>query len=162
MNKMCFSLKRAHHSVLRLCRVFLTDKELTPARYDLFHVLRWRKYGVRQKDLKRILGVTRSTVSRMLISVEGLGLVRREIDPNDRRCKVVWLTDEGVACFDAAYDPIVKHGWVQYALSATIGTRGNPELPVPGDCVEQVAQLDGHLWSLRRGFGDTGSLSYPR
>jgi DNA-binding MarR family transcriptional regulator len=162
MNKIAFGFKRGHHSVLRLLRVFLTDKDLTPAQYDLLHALRWRKYEMRQKDMRKVLGPSRQTVSEMLIALERRGLVRREIDPTDRRCKLVWITDEGTALYDAAYDPLVKHGWVRYALSATLGTDGYPARAVPDDCLEKVEMFDGNLWSFRRGLGDTGSLSYSR
>ena len=37
-----------------------------------------------------------SVVSRQLRQLEDLGLVSNEIDPNDRRCRVVSLTDVGV------------------------------------------------------------------
>ena len=56
----------------------------------------------------------------------------------------------------------MRPGWVQFALCATLGTGGNIDLPVPKHCDREMAELDGHLWSIRRGFGDTGSLSYPR
>ena len=163
MHKLLFSLKRAHQSTLRFSRQMLDKKGLTPARYDLLHALKLRREnGISQRHMKTVLGVCRATVSRMLGSLEELGLVRREVNPFDRRCKHVWLTDEGFARFQGAYDPIVRRGWVQYAVNATLGTGGYPEGIVPKYCVKKMAELDGHLWALRRGFGDTGSLGYPR
>jgi len=98
----------------------------------------------------------------MLGSLEELGLVRREIDPLDRRRKRVWITDEGFARLDSAYDPIVRRGWIQAALTCVLSTQGHPEWSARRHCREEMRQLDEHLWSLRRGFADTGSLGYPR
>jgi DNA-binding MarR family transcriptional regulator len=161
MQSALFGLKRAHHSALRFCRLMLTDKNLTPAQYDMFQALkRWREFGMRQRGLHRVLGVTRQTVSEMLGSLERRGLVRREIDPTDRRCKIVWLTDEGFARLEAAYDPIVKHGWVRAAVDMTLATGGNVDVAVSSDGAEEMRELEGHLWSFRRAFCDTGSLTY--
>ena len=164
MNKIFFSLKRAHHATLRFARLMLTDKGLTPARYDLLHALRLQRggYGMGQRRLHRILGVCRATVSRMLGSLEKLGLVRRERDPIDRRCKQVWITEEGFARLQAAYDPIVRRGWVQSALTFVLGTCGHFEWRAPKHAREELRELRGHLGSLRRGFSDTASLGYPR
>ena len=163
VNRIFFSLKRAHQSVLRFSRQMLLNKGVTPARYDMLHALNLRRNsGIAQKQLQIILGVHKATVSRMLGSLEELGLVRRDINPFDRRCKDVWLTDEGFARLQAAYDPIVRRGWIQAALTAVLGTGGNPDLVPPRRCVEEQRQLDRHLWSFRRGFVDTASLGYPR
>ena len=162
MQKTLFGLKRAYQATLRFSQQLLSGWGLTAARYDMLHALKTRKDGMAQRHLQDVLGVTRATVSKMLGSLEDLGFVRREIDPTDRRRKIVWLTDEGRARLESAYENIVRPGWVQFALCATLGTGGNIDLPVPKHCDEQMAELGGHLWSLRRGFGDRGSLSYRR
>jgi hypothetical protein len=40
MHEAFFSLKRAHHSVLRIGRPLLLDMGLTPARFDLLFALK--------------------------------------------------------------------------------------------------------------------------
>ena len=162
MNRMLFSMKRAHQSALRFSWHVLKGTGVTPARYDLLHALRKNKNGMRQKHLVRVLGVTRATVSKMLGSLEELGFVRREVDPSDRRCKIVWLTDEGLARLDAAYEKIVKPGWVQFAFDWVLGPRRPGDIFPPRFCHQEMAELDGYLWKVRRGFADTGSLVYPR
>ena len=117
---------------------------------------------MRQTHLVKVLGVVRSTVSRMLSALEKDGIVRREIDPWNKRCKIVWLTDAGLELLDAAYERIVKPGWVQFALDWVLGTRRPGDIFPPRFCHEEMTELDGHLWKIRRGFADTGSLAYRR
>src|ERR1700759_2931477 len=138
MHRLHFSLRRGHQAVLRFARRVLEDTGLTPARYDLLHGLRKNKGGMRQKHLVRVLGVTRATVSRMLGSLEELRIVRREIDPSDRRCKIVWLTDEGLAFLDGAYEKVMKPGWVQFALDWALGTRRPGDIFPPMFCHEEM------------------------
>jgi DNA-binding MarR family transcriptional regulator len=162
MQRMLFSLKRAHQSLLRFCRHALKGTGLTAARYDMLHALRGRKNGVAQRWLEELLGVTGATVSRMLGSLEDLGLVRREVDPSDRRCNWVWLTDEGLERLEAAYERVVRPGWVRFALDWTLVTRKPGHIFPHRVCYREMMELDVHLVNLRRGFADTGSLTYKR
>ena len=165
MNRLLFSLKRAHQATLRFSRHALKGTGLTQARYDLLHAVKLKKGCISQRELDEVLGVTRATVSRMLGSLEELGFVRREVDPRDRRCNIVWLTAEGAACLQATYDKIVRPGWVRFALDWVLGPRGvrGPRgIFPPRFCFEEMWDIHQSLWPLRRGFADTGSLSYPR
>src|ERR1700759_4156383 len=121
MNGRLFGLKRGYQSALRFSWHVLKGSGLTPARYDMCHALKLQKYGMRQKNLAEVLGVTRATGSRVVPSLDNLRYVRREFDPTDRRCKLVFLTDEGRARLDAAYNRIVRPGWVQFALALGLG-----------------------------------------
>src|ERR1700744_3159134 len=97
MNDPLFSLKRAHQATLRLTRYVTEPFGLTPARYDMMCALKQRqKYGMPQKELAFVLGVTGATVSRMLDSLEDLGVVRRGRCAYDRRRNDVWLTNLGL------------------------------------------------------------------
>jgi DNA-binding MarR family transcriptional regulator len=162
MNRLSFSLKRAHQAALRFARHALDGTGLTPARYDLLHAVKLRKGRMSQRDLERVLGVTRATVSRMLASLEELEFVRREVDPTDRRCNIVWLTAEGAACLEATYRKVVRPGWVRFAFDWVLGTRKPGDIFPPRFCFQEMWELDQRLWPIRRGFADTGSLSYPR
>jgi DNA-binding MarR family transcriptional regulator len=158
MNSRFFALKRAWQSTMRFCRFVLRGMGLTTARYDMLCALKLSKHGMSQKLLRKILGVTRATVSKMLRSLEKLGFVRREINPADRRCKDVFLTEAGEAELQAVYRKVVRPGWVHFALAWTMGPYG--KLLPPRFCDEEMMELDRHLWRIRRGFCDTGSLSY--
>lgn len=49
-------------------------------------------------DVRRGMGVTSSRVAAILRCLERRGFVERAVDPADRRCAIVTLTDAGRAC----------------------------------------------------------------
>jgi DNA-binding MarR family transcriptional regulator len=102
-----FGLKRAFHGTLRLGRKPLREHGLTAARFDLLFALtdegRARRAAMYQSTLRRILGVSRATVSRMMISLEELGLVERRKSETDRRQLEVELSPWGWARIRDAY-----------------------------------------------------------
>jgi DNA-binding MarR family transcriptional regulator len=161
MHKVFFGLKRAHHSVLRITRTALARMGLTAARFDLLYAVRERRNGVDQRNLQRRLGVGRSTVSRMLASLEKLGLVRRSVAGHDRRRKVVQLTTRGRWRIGFAHRNLTLSGWAQLALDSALGTdRDSDQWCNEGACIMATATIDGLLNRIRRAFGDGATLHY--
>ncbi|SCG37198.1 MarR family winged helix-turn-helix transcriptional regulator [Micromonospora inositola] len=74
---------------------------LEPNAYGLLLWLR-RSGSTRLTDLAGRLGIGKGTLSRQIQGLEGLGLVRRDPDPDDRRAAQIGLTEEGTRRFDAA------------------------------------------------------------
>lgn len=74
---------------------------LEPNAYGLLLWLR-RSGSTRLTDLASRLGIGKGTLSRQIHGLEGLGLVRRDPDPDDRRAAQISLTEEGTRRFDAA------------------------------------------------------------
>ncbi|QAY64232.1 MarR family transcriptional regulator [Xylanimonas allomyrinae] len=60
--------------------------------------------GTRGSDLAAHFGVGRATVSRQLSRLADLGLIQREVDPDDTRGQLITLTRDGEARFAAARD----------------------------------------------------------
>ncbi|WP_425955254.1 MarR family winged helix-turn-helix transcriptional regulator [Xylanimonas sp. McL0601] len=60
--------------------------------------------GTRASDLAAHFGVGRATVSRQLSRLADLGLIHREVDPDDTRGQLITLTPDGEARFGAARD----------------------------------------------------------
>ena len=161
MHRNLYGLKRAFQSTLRLTRPILTKMGLTAARYDLLYALWHRRVPMWQAYLRRVLGVTRATVSRMLGSLEELGYVARKPDPYDRRGKLVELTALGRERITFAHRRLVRSRWLQLAIDSAMGVEGQEERWYEGPCFKMMAQLDNLLNTLRRGFYDLGSLEYP-
>src|ERR1700754_142049 len=111
MDSVLWGIKRAHHSVLRLGRAAFASMGLTAARFDLLFALSGQpKRRMAQRALQRTLGVCGATVSRMLTSLEELGLIERTVMPSDRRQKIVELTLEGRARVWLAIGRLMRNG----------------------------------------------------
>jgi DNA-binding MarR family transcriptional regulator len=163
MHAVFFGLKRAHHGTLRITRDVLRRMGLTAARFDMLYALKLGpRHGSRQRSLLRALGVCRATVSRMLVSLEKIGLVTRRICTSDRRQKVVALTTLGRWRIAFAHRHLTRSGWAQLAIDSAIAGKGSEYLwYVPEQCVAATGLLDGMLTQLRRAFFDRAKLDYP-
>ncbi len=160
MHSLSFQLKRAHHRVVAFGQSVLRRFGLTPARFDLLFIVyvRWtfqkRVYDApAQTDLCRVLGVTAATVSRMVRSLEELGIVTRFKSPVDRRTKQVSLTKEGLDLFREALRHVFQKGVVDLAYQSAFG---NASL----DLEPAVSRFKDKVRTVARVFGDTSSLTY--
>ncbi len=160
MHPLSFQIKRAHHRIVAFGRHVLRKLALTPARFDLLYIVykRWtfqkRLYDApAQTDLCRILGVTAATISRMVRSLEELGIVRRFGSPVDRRTKQVALTDEGLQLFREAFDHVFAKSAVDLAYQRAFGEPSEPMV------LAVIRQVKG-IKTIAKAFGDTSSLSY--
>src|SRR5579871_1292249 len=106
MNAHFFGTKRAFHAILRITRKPLASFGLTAARYDMLYAIyggvpkpesESSYYLTEQGELRRKLGVHKSVVSRMVRSLEEIGLVARRRGYRDRRRRWVELTKAGIA-----------------------------------------------------------------
>jgi DNA-binding MarR family transcriptional regulator len=161
MHTVFFGLKRAHHATLGLTRHALKRMGLTAARFDLLFALKDARLGMLQSRLRRLLGVSRTTVSRMLTSLEQLGLLTRKLSWSDRRTRDVNLTPRGRATITLAHRRFTRSGWAQLAVDSALGTDGAYRWYREGDCIQATALVDGLLGQVRRVFGDRARLVYP-
>ncbi len=85
------------HDVARLLRITfdrrVKEMGLTRSQWWVLTHL-FRNDGITQSALAEVLEVERPTLGRLLDRLEAKGWVRREPDPQDRRAKRVFLTDE--------------------------------------------------------------------
>jgi DNA-binding MarR family transcriptional regulator len=163
MHVVIFGLKRAHHGTLRITRRPLAKLGLTAARFDLLYaVLLRRRRGIVQSTLRRVLGVCRATVSRMLLSLEALGLVRRKVLEDDRRKRLVELTNRGRFRIARAHHELTRRGWAKLAIdSALCGEGSGYQWCDESDCLEATSLLDSQLNRIRHAFYDHATLEYP-
>jgi DNA-binding MarR family transcriptional regulator len=162
MHVVFFGLKRAYHGTLRVTREPLRDVGLTPARFDLLYAVKECPGGVLQSALRKILGVCRATVSKMLISLEQIGLVKRTVYKYDRRQRLVRLTGHGRHSIRDAKRDFMRSGAAEHAFAAAIGSTGLCPWFDEDKCFEQKSWLLERLDALRNGFFDFASLEYPR
>jgi len=123
METMIFGVKRAFYATLNITRPGLADFGLTPARYDVLYAIADAdtQYGVcPQRNLWRVLGVARSTMSKLLHSLEELGLVRRERWSIDRRQRYVSLTALGRARLRRAHRSLVRGNHIPLAVESAL------------------------------------------
>jgi DNA-binding MarR family transcriptional regulator len=161
MHAIFFGLKRSHHATLALTRDVLRRMGLTAARFDLLFALHSSRMGMLQSRVRRLLGVSRTTVSRMLASLEQLGLVARKLSWSDRRTRDVQLTPRGRSIIVSAHRTLTRSGWAQLAVDSALGTDGAHRWYRDGDCIQATALLDGLLGQIRRVFPDRATLVYP-
>jgi DNA-binding MarR family transcriptional regulator len=158
MNATFFGLKRAFHGTLRVTRRGLARLGLTAARFDLLYVVLTGGTAMLQRDLREALGVSAPTVSRMLASLEELGLLRREPLEGDRRHRSITLTKEGRRCIQRAIRHFVRSGYAQLALESAL-------CPFAwwnsGACEQATRACDDMLLRFREAYGDGATTDYP-
>jgi DNA-binding MarR family transcriptional regulator len=73
--------------------------------------------GPSQQALGRVLGVNPNGMVFLIDELEGLGLVERRRDPNDRRRNALYLTSRGHQALDAAARATGEHGELGRSLT---------------------------------------------
>jgi DNA-binding MarR family transcriptional regulator len=163
MHAIFFGLKRAHHGTLRITRSVLAAMGLTAARFDLLYAVMTSGEGLAQSALRKSLGVSRATVSRMLASLEELGLVARTAHSYDRRQRFVALTEEGRLRITSAHCQLTRSGWAQLAVDSALC--GDPHASHhwcdESECIDATSSLEGWLNRICRAFYDRATLCYP-
>ena len=166
MHAIFFGLKRAWHGCLRITRRILAELGLTAARFDLLYILQEGDsfLSVTQRRLRVTLGVNRTTISRMLGSLESLGLVVRKRSYGDRRTRSVELTDAGRRCIRIAIQHLMDSGAVQLAVDSAVGgALSSPPGTLWHDdmaCLYAADVLESCLRGLRQAYGDIATLYY--
>jgi DNA-binding MarR family transcriptional regulator len=73
---------------------------LTPAQERALRVITRSEQPLRMTELADQLGIVPRSLTRVIDTLENAGLVRREIDPRNRRAILLHLTDRGTAVRD--------------------------------------------------------------
>jgi DNA-binding MarR family transcriptional regulator len=162
MHQMFFVTKRAHWGMQNKMRRPLKKKfDVTAGRVDMLHAISketWRE-SKEQRRLVEKLGCVRSVVSRMLIAMEKLGLIRREKADYDRRMWLVSLTKKGARLLDRVTRSYLRSGvakvWVYKAVAGGWWRK-------KGYRFGRLLEFEGMVSMLREGFNGRGALQlYP-
>ncbi len=135
MEEVFVSLKQAANEALIAQNQMTKEFGLTPARFDVLFALKefsdeLPTMTMTQYELRDMFRVTAPVISRMLRSLEKLGLVRR--GPRTRKyrtSRLVHLTERGRALIKRAAKRIVFNGRVRRLASRALrrGSRSNDE-----------------------------------
>jgi DNA-binding MarR family transcriptional regulator len=161
MNAHFFCLKRAYHGFLRVTRRPLQVVGLTAARYDMMYALKQRHHQgyfvpMLQSELRKKLGVNASVVSRMLRSLERLGLLtRKRPERGDKRQRQITLTEKGLACIRYAYQAFRRSSVRLLCIAIALGKYGKPV-----DTFFRMLMFEDYLLGMRHTYGDTAALHY--
>jgi len=82
-------------------------QDVTPEEWAVLARL-WQQDRRRPAELADLTVRDRTTVTRLLDRLEDKDLIRREVDPEDRRSFLVWLTGAGRALEEEVV-PVVRH-----------------------------------------------------
>ncbi|MGA6207674.1 MarR family winged helix-turn-helix transcriptional regulator [Nocardia testacea] len=97
--------------------------ELGPAHYAVFRYL--DPAGSRVGELAAAAGMTQQSMGELVGRLERAGLVRRQVDPGDRRARRVVCTAAGSAALELAGERI---GRIEERIRADVGADGVGEL----------------------------------
>lgn len=102
-----FLVRRLHQIHLALFAEECGAFNVTPVQYSLMTVLAERP-GLEQLDLATEIGVDRTTIGDVLVRMEKRALLRRTVSPNDRRAKLVRLTNKGTKLHRSMEDAVQR------------------------------------------------------
>jgi DNA-binding MarR family transcriptional regulator len=158
MHVLYFGLKRAFQATLKVNRPLLHRHGVTPARFDLLYTVHERS-TVRQSEVRKTLGVARPTVSRMVRSLEKLGLLLRSFD-SDARQKGLRLSVAGKKVVRRVLRKLVRSDVVDRWVRRAFAYPNAPPSKRWTD-ISLIEDLDRTLARFRRCFGDFATLEYP-
>ena len=82
----------------------LAPAELTPSQFKIIKFLFWQgDTHIRQVDIEKHFSMTNPTVTGLLKNLEEKGWIRREVNPEDSRSKIICLTDAALARKEELY-----------------------------------------------------------
>ena len=102
-NQICFPLYAASREIVKQYHPFLTEIDLTYTQYITLMVL-WEEKKISVKDLGRKLFLDSGTLTPVLKTMEGRGLITRKRSEKDERVLIVEITKEGMALREKAVD----------------------------------------------------------
>jgi DNA-binding MarR family transcriptional regulator len=156
MHSLLFGMKRADQCSRALQRRLLGPLGITPARYDmLFVIFQVRVYKrfrcIFQSHLRRQLGVTAPTTSKMARALERLGFITRKRERfGDRRQILIELTEKGVSLLRRVREKVIDPGILWLALFTAMSKS-----------VERMGSLQFFTRIFREGCRDPARFHFP-
>lgn len=89
-----FLLAKAHKKAFNEFKTRLEPYHLTPPQFAAMAFL-WKRDGISQVQLGELMHADRTTIGGIVERLEKLGLIKREVNPADRRACILYVTDKG-------------------------------------------------------------------
>lgn len=75
-------------------------------------------HGTRLTELARRVGIAKQSMAELALQVEGLGLIERRQDPNDKRARLIFFTEAGFQWLEVFHQCLLT---VESEMRAKIG-----------------------------------------
>ncbi len=157
MHPIFHSFKRLYWSSMRFARDWADEYGITPARFDVLIIIAQGNGGIAQGDIHRRLDVTAPVISRMLDSLEELGLVVTRPHPKDGRMHWILLTEKGRSLLRIAVRELLYEGFTERCLWMLVAPDATRHRAV------ERAMRHAREWMRRqrRYLVDTSTHQYP-
>ena len=90
-DSLSFLINKCNQKALYVANNYLEDLDLTPPQALALHAL-LIKDGINQLTLGEKIQKDKTTTGNILMKLEETGFINREIDPEDRRSSIIYLT----------------------------------------------------------------------
>ena len=100
-NQLCFPLYACSREIIKRYKPFLDEIGLTYTQYVTMMVI-WEKEQISTKELGTLLHLDSGTLTPVVKSLEGKGLISKERSGEDARHLIVTVTEKGTALKDDA------------------------------------------------------------
>jgi DNA-binding MarR family transcriptional regulator len=155
MHPVVFGIKRAYLTSTNFLRRQLRRHfGLTQARFDILYLV--HEGHEAQMEVRRLLGVTSSTISEALQTLERLGLVTRHPHHTDGRARRIALTAEGrkrtAACIEQ---------WVTHRAGLRMVRNIFDWKSDPAEAFHRIEDCVGYLCWIQRWFSGSALYLYP-
>ena len=94
-------IRRVHQIGASIFADEFKGKDLTPLQFSILWILTSHS-GIDQGRLAQYIALDRTTCSNIVVRMEKNGYVRREVDANNKRAKLVYITRSGRKLFAEA------------------------------------------------------------
>lgn len=100
-------IRRSHQIGLSIFAENFRDIDMTPLQFSIMWVLNLRP-GLDQITLAKSVALDTATCSNIVNRLDSRGFIQREINPENRRAKLVSLTKAGKALLKKSEEPMAK------------------------------------------------------
>ncbi|KIF81240.1 MarR family winged helix-turn-helix transcriptional regulator [Noviherbaspirillum autotrophicum] len=100
-------LAECYHAFEQISDAHVRTMGLTLAQFDIIATL-GNTEGMSCKELGEKTLITKGTLTGVIDRLEAKGLVKRTTNPDDRRCMIVQLTEQGKAEFERVFVPHIQ------------------------------------------------------